>query len=274
MDILIMARNASILTKDPANLSDQQKDSYDSAYVKGDIVEVKPTGRLQAQTNGHFVLVRVTGVDFSAWKELLETDMKLNISYQIVSSDQVTDTYQVKFTSPGLKKRHMAYFENEWNASYVTHVLNPRSVTVEMTVYGILTSRGLWRGYENNIAFSEVYNQGDGTHVITANCSGIPLTEEFTPSKMMGVIQNIITDVGFTVDSADILTRTVIFTATRAQTRDFFLAGLKEKLDRLVIRRRVNYFNAADVDAAIAAGGIVTVTETQFTNKLQQKVVV
>jgi len=105
------------------------------------------------------------------------------------------------------------------------------------------------------VSFTEQsYDQATGLHTIAADYSDFP-----TKGK---AVEAAIAAKGGTLVSHDTENKVVVYQMTRADARAEFERDVYAKLHQVYKRRRFA-FSEADVDAALLAGGVVTLTAQQ-----------
>lgn len=188
--------------------------------------------------------------------ELYQMQWYKSLDWSIISNDPVADAYRLNIsaTNPGNGDGNTSFAElqealNSWGAVLVTEGAN--SVIVDMTVFGAISSEGFWdRAAVGAFSFTELnYDQGTGVHTIQADYSTINL-------RASGV-DKLVRRKGGVIISHE--AKIITFTIQRSVAVQEFKSDLKSLSEKQV---RVNRYRitTATVDAAIAGGGVTTVT--------------
>jgi len=239
-------------------------------YKKGDVVFVHEDGEPWGSGEGppKFVIVKVTGVT-RAQAEQYRDHWHIELAFSVVSSDLTQDLFTIQVTNslPGatdqaaLTQAQVQAFLNDWNATVVSTATN--SVTFTAKIYDALTSVGMWGEYARIgstpvVSFSEQsYDQTTGLHTISADYSATPVKPAAAALAVTQRGGTVVSNTG----------GVIVFQMDRTNARAAFQQDIYQRA-REVFKRRRWGFAAADVDAALAAGGIVTLTPTQATAKL------
>lgn len=248
---------------------DPDKDQS-GCYKKGDIVVVMENGHIWGaeERPPHFVIVKCPGVAASTINNLRDEWLQF-IDYEIIAQNAALDAARIKLfvTVPGAINRFgltldkvQTWFES-WGGVHVSNTTN--DVRFDITIKNAYKSAAFW-GVDPegiNIVITETaYNSTTGEHTATIDITTSSVTAKQAKDRIeanMGVI--IAFDNG-------------VFTVTFSRTtmRDAFMADLRAKTLKTVVRRRWG-FAASDVDTALAAGGVITVTAAQLAAKAIDK---
>lgn len=257
-----------------ASHADPEK-SERGCYRKGDIVVVMPDGHEWGAQEGlpTFVRVRVPGVAASAVADRIESWRRV-IDYEIVQTNAALDGARFRIfqqvpgvaTPKGITRAQVEAWINRWGGSVVSEATN--EVRFDITIQNIYKSGGFWvlnQNYDPPSAFGVVitetaYTQATGEHIATININASSVTPQQAQARLI--------ERGGEVISFAAGVATVRF--MRDAVRSMLMAELKRAADKTLVRRRY-YFAAADVDAAIAAGGEITVTPAQVAAKILDK---
>ena len=249
-----------VLAKAGYTNPDPEKDRR-GCYKKGDIVHVSDDGHEWGakETLPSFVVVKVPGVSLAA--ALAYRDhWQIELAFSVVSADLATDSFVVSLSNTntnvstgeaGITRAQVEEYLNGWNLAVDS--VSANSVVFSGTIYGALTSSAFWDAPLTNIVFSEVsYDPQTGVHIIEANYAATNL-------KPLQVAKRITSLGGTPISNAS---RVMTFSMTRALARTAFQDDVADKAREIWKRRRWG-FTPAQVDNAIASGGVVTITAAQ-----------
>lgn len=224
------------------------------------IVTVQEDGHQWGGKEGppKFGIIKVPGVTKADAEHYLET-WRHDTTVNIISSDQVSDTYRIRITSErvsvsgngALVRDQIETFFTEWGASIVGFTNN--SVTFDISVYDAITSPRFWGADVSGVVFVQSdYNQSTGDHLIQIQSS------PFTNAQLRAAVEQN----GGTVIPPD------TFSMNRSVARQKFTDDIQERLRDINIARRRWYITAVGMSALNSAGGILTVTPQQFLNNI------
>jgi hypothetical protein len=237
------------------------------SYKKGDIIHVAPDSWQWGLKEGppDFVIVKVPGVSLAAAKQYMD-EWRVSVSFSVVGSDPAVDGFRLALVNDtvsatgksAITRAQVEAFLNDWNATVVN--VQSNRVVFDVLIFAALTSVGFWGefariGAANVVGFTEQsYDQASGVHIIAADYSDFP-----TKGK---AVEAAIAAKGGALVSHDTENKIVVYQMTRADARAEFERDVYAKLHRVYKRRRFA-FSEADVDAALLAGGVVTLTAQQ-----------
>ena len=257
---------ADILAKaTDANHPDPEVDRA-GCYKKGDVVEVRESGAPRGALEGlpTFVIVECPEVTKAQVLDRMES-WRTVLDWGVVARDLALDGWRLRLfvTNPGTLNRapvtlaQVQGWLEGWNGAIVSAATN--EVRFDVSVYGAATSDAFWGASGvAGLGFAEMsYDQGTGVHRLRVDYS--VMIGEGSHRSVLSLVQsrnatNIIQDESLSLIEFDIL---------RTLVTGSFKAELKAALERVHKRRRW-YFTAAQVDVAIAAGGVIQVTAAQL----------
>lgn len=224
------------------------------------IVTVQEDGHEWGSKEGppKFYILKIPGISKDDAQEYL-TEWRHGISYEVVNSQPAQDGYRIKLTSDAVSVsgkgsitlENVEAFFTKWNATVQSATSN--SITFDVRIYDAATSEGFWERDVSGITFSETtYEQATGSHLIEV------VSPEITDDQIQNVCER----------------QSVVYVAprsmivTRSEVRTKFQDDIKEQFERIDIARRRWHIKSAGMDALQQAGGIMTVTPTQFLNNV------
>jgi len=230
---------------------------------------------------GKFILIKcpeITVAESTAWRE----NWKDNFAYEILSQNAQQGLYVVRVyeTNAGavgqnnLTRAKIETYLIGWGCTNITFTTNSCQFT--FSLWNAVQSASFWERDVSSIIFTLIsYNSTTGIGRISANCNAIieqfVITHADDPAAEIKIRQEIERKIpergGTVIGWTD---RTLTFEIERSDILTRFRADVKEKAERVYMRHRHN-ISSADVDAVIAAGGIMTLTRTQFLNRLKDK---
>ena len=236
-------------------------------FKKGDIVHVGEDGHGWGSKESlpDFVLVKVPGVSLAAaiaYRDAWKSDLQ----FAVVFSDQATDSYQISISNTnagagaiaGVTRSQVEEYLSSWGLSVVS--INANEVVFNASIYDVAVSQGFWNLPVDRLVFNELaYDQSTGLHTISTDYSSVPPKYWHIPALRVSAFGGTVVS-----DSNQVLTWSV----GRSVVRQVFQQDVKEKAEYIWKTRRWS-FSPSDVDAAVAAGGVVTQTPAQVTAKLR-----
>ena len=258
---------------------------------RGDIVARRPDGwsagphwaqsQMCYAKAGKFVLVKCPEIaiaEVETWADSWKDDF----AYTIVSQNAAQGLYVVRVFEQNagaagqnnLTRAKVETCLTKWGCTGLTFTTNSCEFT--FSLWNAVRSESFWERDVSSVVFTLVsYSSTTGIGRISANCNAIieqfvithandPQAEE----KIKGEIGRKIPERGgtligwtgriltFEIERSDILTR--------------FRDDVKRKAEQTYMCRRYQV-SAADVDAIVAAGGVITLTKAQVLAKLKDK---
>ena len=258
-ELIVMARN---------NTHPDPDIDRSGCFKKGDIVSVLDDGR-SANNSGltlpDFVVVKVniSLATAKAYRDAWRSDLQFNI----LSSDLATDSYQISISNAnagsvaGITRSQVEDYLTKWNLNVVS--INVNEVVFNASIYQAAISQAFWLSPVDLLVFNEInYEQTGGVHTITTDYSAVP------PKYWDKVSKRIIGRGGTVLSDTN---QVITWTIDRSTIRQDFQQEVKESAEYIWKTRRWS-FSEADVDAAIAAGGVVTQTPSQVLAKLRDAI--
>lgn len=250
---------------------DADLDRRDGAK-KGDVISVQPDGHQWGGLEGppRFVLVKCPGLDHQNVRDRIHS-WDYDLAFNVIASDPAQDGFRIRATnqteSPSggarLTRAKVEAFLNAWGATVVN--AGQGFVTFDVRILDSATSQQFWEDYLpiDGIVFTEDgYDQATGLHTITMDYSAHPFylsSPQRAQQIARGAVQQRAT---FLVQGAGIIT----FSVHRSNVREAFRADVSRTLGTW--RKHRYHFSEADVDTALAQGGVVTLTNAQLLNKV------
>ena len=246
-------------------------------HAKGMIISLVDDGYAETFTGlklPDFVVVKIPLTKAQA--KQYRTEWRSDLQFSVISSDVSTDTYTIGISSstPGISgegnvtRAQVEEFLNSWNLT--VNSVSANQVTFDASIYQAAISEAFWSSdVVQNIVFAETdYIQTGGTHTISADYNALLtlVTDPVKRSRIASAFEKRIASRGGVLISNQ--NGIAIFTIERATVRAAFQDDVKQQADKMIKRRRWSFL-ASDVDAAIAAGGYVTITQTQLLAKLR-----
>ena len=245
-------------------------------HKRGDIINIKPDGWSDGEhwhqsayppSVGKFILVKcpeITVAEAIAYRDSWKDDF----GYTIVSQNSAQGLYVVRVFEQNagaagqnnLTQAKAQTFLTKWGCTGLTFTTNSCQFT--FSLWNAVRSESFWdyplAGLE--FAFTLVsYSATTGVGRILVTFPATFKVEEIIRrigAKGGTLIDSTATTVTFEIERSDILTR--------------FQAVVKQAAEQTYMRHRYQV-SAADVDAIIAAGGIITLTKAQVLAKLKDK---
>ena len=240
-----------------------------ASHKKGDLIVYKflpHPGWASKEGLPDFVIVRIN--DSTLTDEQVRqyhSSWDKTIDYEVLSAGP--NSYQVRVfgnnvSASGeniLTREQVEGYLEKWGC--VVDSVAQNEVVFTLNLWDTLCSYGFWQVDLLNIIFTLVsYNSQSGNAVVNVNYS----TGNWKPSKVARYIESR----GGVINSH--INQEVEFTINRSQILAVFKADVGQELWGIFVGRRF-YFNPADVDLAIAAGGFIEVTKQQFLKRLKDK---
>ena len=246
-------------------------------HKRGDIVAKRPDGwsasphwaqsQMCYAKSGKFILVKcpeITEEEIQTWTDSWKDDF----GYTIVSQNAAQGLYVIRVFEQNtgaagqnnLTQAKVEAFLTKWGCTELTFTTNSCQFT--FSLWNAVRSVSFWEyplvGLE--FAFTLIsYNSTTGVGRILV---AFPVT-----FKVEDVIRRIGIKGGTLIDAT---ATTVIFEIERSDLLTRFRADIKEAAEQTYMRHRYQV-SAADVDALVAAGGILTLTKVQVLAKLKDK---
>ena len=204
-----------------------------------------------------FYILRVPGLAVATANQYIE-DWRHIISYNIDSSDNVTDTHTITLSSSrvsaggvgALSLAQVDGFLARWAAVRTGNTND--SVTFTANILDAITSNGIW-GDASQFTFNETnYDSGTGEHTVEVLTGSSPEQVQRGADRY-----------GFTYVSG------TTFIAERSVVRGLFQDDVKQALESIGIARRRFRITNAGMTALQGAGGEMTVTIGQLTSNLR-----
>jgi hypothetical protein len=263
---------AELLVKVADNTHPDTSINTEACFKASDIVFIAEDGHNWGALEGlpNFIVVKVPGLALAAIQDRRDAWVR-SIGYEVVNQDAVQDGVRVRvFTEVpgganqyGLTRAQVESWLNNWGASVVDATTN--EVRFDITVQAAYMSAGFW-GTDPatfNIFLTETnYDQVSGVHTVAVDLS----SSTISPQN----VEDHIKQAGATIVSYSPSTKVAVIEFTRTQMRQYFINALKESLRKEVRTRRYSV-SAATVAAAIAAGGVITMTTAELTADVLDK---
>ena len=245
-------------------------------HKRGDIVNLKPDGWSDGEhwhqsayhpSVGKFVLVKCAGLTVAealayrdAWKD--------DFGYTIVSQNAAQGLYVVRVFEQNagaagqnnLTQVKVESFLTKWGCAGLTFTTNSCEFT--FSLWNAIRSVSFWEHPTVGIEFAFTLVSYNATTGIGRILVTFPVA-----FKVEDVIRRIGNRGGTLIDST---ATTVTFEIERSDILTRFRADIKEAAEQVYMRHRYQV-SAADVNAIVAAGGIITLTRAQVLAKLRDK---
>ena len=259
-------------------------------HKRGDVINIKPDGWSDGQhwpqsayhpSVGKFVLVKCPGITVAealAYRDSWKDDF----GYTIVSQNAAQGLYVVRVFEQNagaagqnnLTQAKVESFLTKWGCTGLAFTANSCEFT--FSLWNAVRSDSFWDKplVGTEVSFSLIsYSSTTGIGRISADCSlwidiQLELQPQVTLEMVRSWIARRITDKGGIVIGW--VDKTVTFEIERSDIFTRFRADIKEAAEQVYMRHRYQV-SAADVDAIVAAGGIITLTRAQVLAKLKDK---
>jgi hypothetical protein len=241
-------------------------------YKRGDIVNVSSDDFYSTYGGGYslpdFVIFKVPGLSLSA-AEAHKESWNFDIDYAIVQTNPAQDGARIRVfavapgSARGLTRPQVEGFINSWGGSVVSVATN--EVRFDITIQSIYKSEGFWEVNPAalGIVITETnYVQATGIHTATIDLTA----SNVKPAAAQARVES----KGGTVLSYAAGIATVTF--ERVAVRQAFQNAVRAAIKKVWRRRRYG-MPIADVDAAVAAGGVLTITQAELASKLLDRAV-
>jgi hypothetical protein len=260
-------------------------------HKRGDIVAIRPDGwsagphwaqsQMCYAKSGKFVLVKcpeITVAEVQAWTDSWKDDF----AYTIISQNAAQGLYVVRVFEQNagaagqnnLTLAKVETFLTKWGCTSITFATNSCQFT--FSLWNAVRSESFWERDVSSVVFTLIsYSSATGIGRISADCNAIieqfvithandPQAEE----KIKGEIGRRIPERGGTL--VGWTGRSLTFEIERSDILTRFRADIKEAAEQGYMRHRYQV-NSVDVDAIVAAGGILTLTKAQVLSRLKDK---
>jgi len=240
----------------------------ESAYRKGDIVEVRANSGIFGQKEGlpDFVRVKVPSLLISDVRHYMDV-WRTELKFTVVASDPSQDGFRLKIsndkTDPAgtgnVTKEQVEKFITKWGGAVVS--FGPNEVIFDIRVFDAFKSKGYWDVSIGGVVFNEVsYDQITGIHMVDIDYNAIgnnpTYVENFLDSKVDTVISH----------ANKIIRVTVSRSTVKAEFEEAISSGGK----RMIGRRRW-YITPEQVDIIIGLGGMVTISTAQLNSSVKDR---
>jgi hypothetical protein len=238
-------------------------DIENGGHGKGDIIEIRDDGKWSAPWHGlpNFVCVKVPEISLAQMEQYIQQYNKI-LDYEVISSNPNGMRIRVFATNPNvsgkgvLTRQQVETFINKYNG--LVKRVDPNSIQFDIGYFESNTSNGYWMRDVSTYTFAKMSN--DGVTMRIQVDSPVPWTLKQL-SKIKGIIE----------DHAGTLIATTIDTLTYDTPTNSGIQKFKEDakmhLAEMIFRKRY-YVTPADVDVVISEGGIKTITQAVFLNRI------
>jgi hypothetical protein len=254
-------------------------------HKKGDIINIKPDGwsdhpnwsqsAYPYANGGKFVLVKVPGLAVEtalAYRDSWRDDF----AYEIVNSNAQQGRYTVRVYETnagasgenGLTAEKVAAYLLGWGCTNINFTVNSCEFT--FSLWAAVQSSEFWNFHliDSYVLFNlNGYNSATGVGDVTATMIYEDVASLITRQR----VRDAILERGGTIISAT--SDSVRFTIERSDILQRFRADVKRKAEQVYKRHRYAV-DASEVDAVVAAGGMVTITAQQLATRLRDKMAV
>lgn len=193
--------------------------------------------------------------------ELLNVDPQ----YDKVTARVFVQNEEVSYSGLNqLTKSQVEAYLGNWGGVVDDNNISFNSVQFDAYIYHALTSSGFWRHKLTGFTFTEKTNEYDpvtGSHTIEADFSGTSLNS----NKVAGIV------VSNGCEVTQVAAKKVTFIGTRGLVFEQFKFDVRIKMLKIFAVRKW-YLLEGGINAALAAGGQITVTKTQALNYLHSRI--
>lgn len=268
---------AEILIKavDATN-SNPDKDRQ-ACYKRGDPVVVFESGHEWGRGEGlpTFVVLELTDATADEVRQYLEPWVR-KIDYAVVNQNLALDGFRLRVATTNfnnssgegkITRAKAENFLNKWGANVVS--AGDNAVTFDVGIFNALKSEGFWGEYVSDLVITEEsYTQATGVHRLRIDYSGVPDQGNFNGARRVtGAEREVLRRKG-TIVSHETEAQVIVADFTRTDARTAFQNSVREKLEGWLTRRQFNLL-ATILDAAVLAGGKVSLTKAQFVAALR-----
>ena len=252
--------------------ADPEKDRR-GVHKSGDCVGFRPDGWsagpnwAASKQPERFIVIKCPGITFAeaqaadhskAWRD--------NFDYEVVSQNAIQGLYTVrvyetKVSATGknaMTREKVEAWLTRWGCSNISTTAN--SVQFDFALWAAVRSEGFWGipllGTKVSFALNS-YNSTTGVGNITATLIDSTI-------KIAGAARKIEEQGGVV---GTITSTTIQFTIERSVVLQKFRGDVKRALEK-TYKRHQHSISSTDLDAVIAAGGIVTVSRSVFLSKI------
>jgi hypothetical protein len=272
---------------------DPEKDRR-GVHKRGDIINIKPDGWSAGEhwhqsayhpSQGKFVVVKVPGLTVEEIIHAREP-WKDDFDYQIVATRPASGQYDIRIfeKNPGAlnqnsisvaKATKVRDYLLDWGCSNMS--LGTHDASFTFSLWNAVRSKNFWEVPNISERVTFVLNSYSATTgvgsitttvVQTAWGSFENKTQAEIEKQIGGQMDMHIQMRGGTVTS--VVYPAFTFTIERSAILSKFREDVKQRLEQVYTRHQY-HVSDADVDAVIAAGGVVTLTKTQVLAKLKDK---
>ena len=247
-------------------------------HKKGDIINLKPDGWSDhpnwAQSaypyanGGKFVLVKVPGLAVETALNY-RNEWRDNFAYEIINANAQQGRYTVRVyeinagasNQNGLTAAKIELFLTGWGCTDIAFTTNSCEFT--FSLWNAVRSPEFWNvQLIGTKAIFELISYSAATGIGRVQAT---ITDEaITPRQ----VEYKITERGGTIISSE--WPEVVFEIERSNILQRFRDDVKRKAEQTYMRHRYAV-SAAEVDAIIAAGGVMTITQAQLVSRLRDK---
>lgn len=240
--------------------------------LRGYIVCLRPDGHQwgRAEVPPEYGSVSVPGLEPQtildrerAWTmkvgvEVVEADYAQDIfTLRASATAYNTRTGEGKVTAALLTAAKVERFLESWAATGIA--FSDNAVTFTVRVADAYKTQAFWGIGIDGLAFSEVsYDQATGIHRVRINYSALTLTTA-ERDKLRAALADSSTFVSINTGQ-----KVITVDIQRSTVRERFMEEVRERIDRITLRRRRYRLNEAACSAIEAAGGHITATAQQL----------
>lgn len=237
---------------------------------KGDIIEVRASGTPLPGATSPFVAVEIPTVPIAAWEQY-NSPWHLEVGFEVVAQNVSIDGFRIRLYSEttngvmgAVTKDQAEAFINSWGGTVFSFGAN--EVVFDIKIYDALVSAAFWDEIRDDlfpqIVFSELsYDSETGLHRIEADYSALSINptaiERYLIRRHMTAVSH--------------ANRVLVFDGDRTLARTEFQNDLKEKLRRLVAKKRYRVSDAV-VDYIVSQGGHLETDAATLLTYIKDKV--
>jgi hypothetical protein len=246
---------------------------------KGDLIDILETGRYAGKQveptspdyEDIYIIMNVPDLNMTR-SEAISTYCKLwkhEIEWEIV--DQNDEGWRLRiFDNSGsatayISKTSIENFVGNWNCEIQAFAEN--SVTLDIPVFGIATSKAFWRRDISAVVWERLTFNSDGTRIRAT----LPGAWTNTAEKQQK-IQDMIEAQDGVIVNVNIPNSQITFDIARATAGDEFKEQVRDTFENIILRKRRFRIDDSEIDSIVSNGNEVTITKAQLLAKLKDKV--
>ena len=183
-----------------------------------------------------------------------EEPWHLNVRFNIIYSDKVTDTYRISISAKALAtskkgalvRNNVEQLISDWNG--IIQTVGSNQVDFDLNVFNAIKADSFWGVDASKIVFSELnYDEATGIHTIEADYSALNNNPTYIERHLLSKVDSIISHAA----------KKIVFTVARSTVKqevETYVSKFSEK----TLKKRKWYLPSGVVDNIVAQGGVAT----------------